>query len=235
MKSLAGFVLVILISAILFFLFLNNFSVNQAVSRLNFALRGLVNSDFSYENFQKLILVQEKFNLLSQIGQNNSPFKNENNLIAVDIYSRYPFNDQAKLVVNAGSADGLRTGLPVLATEGVLLGKIVRTEKHLSEIQTIFDPAWRSTVGIGPQKIQALLKGGLTSSLYLIEPTAEIAEGMAVVNLMPDFPYGLLLGRLANLKKTPAQPWISGELEPLYDLNKLNRVLVVTDHYLINE
>lgn len=235
MKSLAGFVIVLLILGILFFLVINNFAVNRAVSRLGFALKGLVDPDFNYGRFQELVLAQEKFNLLSESNPNGFPSRNENNLITTDIYSYYPFNDRAKLVINAGSADGLKIGLPVLAAEGVLLGKIIRVGKHLSEVQTIFDPAWRSTVGIGAQKIPALLNGSLTPVLDLIEPTAEIKEGMTVINLTPDFPYGLLLGRVANFKKTPAQPWISGQLEPFYDLTKLNRALVVTDHYLINE
>lgn len=235
MKSLAGFVIVLLILAILFFLFLNNFAINQAINRLNFALRGLINPDFSYESFQEMILAQKKLDLVCDSDSAKSPFKNENNLVAVDIYSRYPFNDRAKLVIDAGSADGLKTGFPVLAAEGALLGKIIGVEKHLSEVQTIFDPAWRSVAGIGPQKIQALLSGGRTPVLDLIEPTAEIEEGATVINLAPDFPYGLLLGRIINFKKTPVQPWISGQLEPLYDLSKLNRVIVVTDHYLTNE
>lgn len=220
----------IFVSAILLLLILNNFAINRLINRFIFILKSLNDANLSYERFQELILIEEKFNLLAKNNSHNFPFRNDNNLLTVSIYSYYPFNDRSKIIINAGSVDGLKVGWPVLAAEGVLLGKITKVGKHLSEVQTIFDPTWRSTVGIGAQKVPALLNGGLTPIFDLIEPTAEIEEGMMVINLTPDFPYGLLLGRVANFKKTPAQPWISGQLDTFYNITNLNRLLVVTDH-----
>ncbi|MDP2705635.1 MAG: rod shape-determining protein MreC [bacterium] len=145
------------------------------------------------------------------------------------IYSRYPFADHSFLIVDLGAKDGIVEGMPVLVKERILLGKIVKVKSSFSEIQTIFDPAWRSSAGIGSQRTKALLIGGLTPDLELIEPTAIVNDGDSIINISPDFPFGLVIGKLKNLDKPLSQPWFKAELEVSFDINSLKEVLIITD------
>lgn len=147
------------------------------------------------------------------------------------VYSSYPFNDQAKIVINKGSRDGLREGMTVLAAPGILFGKITAVKKDLSEVQTIFDPAWRSSVGIGSAKTRALLVGGNQPALDLIVKDNLPSAGETVINLSPDYPYGLAVGRVGKIKNTQVEPWATASLEVVYNPNALNEVLILIGRY----
>ena len=149
--------------------------------------------------------------------------------LPAQIYSRYPFNDRNLIVINAGSANGLREGLPVLAREGILLGRVSSVKRTQSEIQTIFDSNWRSSVGIGNTRIKAVLKGGFTPKLELIAKDEEILQGDDIFNLSPDFPLNLKIGNIKNLESTTDNLWRSANLEIPYKIDELNEVLLVLD------
>lgn len=149
--------------------------------------------------------------------------------LPAQIYSRYPFNDRNLIVINVGSADDLREGLPVLAREGILLGRVSSVKRTQSEIQTIFDSNWRSSVGIGNTRIKAVLKGGFTPKLELIAKDEEILQGDDIFNLSPDFPLNLKIGNIKNLESTTDNLWRSANLEIPYKIDELNEVLLVLD------
>lgn len=189
----------------------------------------LKNLEYDRE-FQNLKLENEV--LKFQLGQltQGAVVAGEENLLMAALYSSYPFNDQARLIINLGFNGGLDVGMPVLAAKGVLLGRVTEVKKNLSEVQTIFDPIWRSSVGIGNAKIKALLVGGNIPRLTLIAKETMPAAGEDVLNFSPEYPYGLFLGRILEVDYNSAEPWASASLETFYNLNALDQVLVVTDH-----
>lgn len=217
-KFLAFFILILFLAALIFFRdsFYNLFFSFEKESTLDYEK---LYQELSGENeyLRSLIDTQEKNDSLPA------------SLRSARIYSRYPFADHSFLIVDLGSKDGVAEDMPVLAKEGLLLGKVIRTKDSFSEIQTIFDPAWRSSVGIGSQKTKALLTGGLTPGLELIEPTAIVNDADSIANISPDFPFGLVLGKLKNLDKPASQPWFKAELETAFDINSLKEVLIITD------
>lgn len=188
-----------------------------------FGLGGSPTADLAARNLE---LAGENEYLRSLMAEQKIKEDSSDSLRLARIYSRYPFADRSVLIINQGAAGGIREGMPVLAAKGILLGKIIKVKKSFSEVQTIFDPAWRSSVGVGSQKTKALLMGGSAPILDLIEPTAIVNDNDPVINLSPDFPYGLAVGQLINLDKPVAQPWFRGELEPFFDLIALKEVLV---------
>ncbi len=157
--------------------------------------------------------------------------------VEAKVYSRYPFNDRRSVVVNLGGKDGIRKGMPVLAREGVLLGKVKSVFGRQSLVETIFDPAWRSSAIIGGPGgsgessvgVKALVEGGINPSLTLISKESIIVPGDRVWNISPEFPFGLLLGELSKVKPTSDDIWLAAELHTLYDFEDLTKVLIVTN------
>lgn len=217
-KFLAFFVLVLFLAALIFFRdsFYNLFFSFEKEPALDYE-KLYRESSGENEYLHSLLAAKEKNDSLPT------------SLRSGRIYSRYPFADHSFLIVDLGSKDGIAEDMPVLAKEGLLLGRVIKTRVSFSEIQTIFDPAWRSSVGIGPQKTKALLTGGLTPNLELIEPTAIVNDGDSIANISPDFPFGLVVGKLKNLDKPLSQPWFKAELATAFDINSLKEVLIITD------
>lgn len=146
-----------------------------------------------------------------------------------NVYSKYPYNDEGTLVVDVGSADGIKAGMPVMASEGVLLGKIIAVRRTQSEVITIFSPNWKSSAGIGLSGAKAVVEGGITPTLDLIPRGVDVKEGEDVVNLSPDYPFRAYLGTLEQMVAVPNDIWRRAELSVPYRFEELNTVLVVID------
>ncbi len=150
--------------------------------------------------------------------------------LTVRVFSRYPLSDRGLLTIDQGSANGLRVGMPVLATEGILLGKIQSVTRLQSEVVTIFDPSWRSGVVVGAARTKAVLTGGATPQLNLLPKDAPVAVGDMVQSIAPDFPLDLLVGSVSDVESAVQDPWRTGSVEVSYDPENLNSVVVLTTY-----
>jgi len=150
--------------------------------------------------------------------------------LTAQIYSRYPFNDNQILIVDAGSQNGVREGWPVLAAENHLLGKIIKVKASASEVRTIFSSDWRSAVKIGPQGIEALLKGGRQPKLELIPAGAQINLDDEVFSASPDLPMNLFIGKVGEINSQPTASLQEVKLKTDYDPSQIRKVFIVTDY-----
>ncbi|MDI6820672.1 MAG: rod shape-determining protein MreC [Patescibacteria group bacterium] len=145
------------------------------------------------------------------------------------VYSRYPFNDRARLIIDLGLRDGIKEGMPIVLMPGVILGKVIEVKKNQSEVITLFDPEWRSSVAIGLLRAKALLKGGKEPKLELIPRDIQLKEGDDVLNISPELPMNFSLGSLNNLSEAPHEVWRTADLETNYNPEIIEEVLVVFD------
>jgi cell shape-determining protein MreC len=145
----------------------------------------------------------------------------------VPVYSRYPYGVSGLLMIAAGSDDGILEGFPVLVTPGTLLGKVTRVEQKRSEVMTIWNPAWRSSVRFATSDTKALLQGGESPLLTLIPRGKEPAEHTRVVSVDPAFPFGLFMGARGAMREDEAEPWRTASLEMPYNESDLEEVLVL--------
>lgn len=145
----------------------------------------------------------------------------------VPVFSRYPYGAEGLLTIAAGANEGIKEGFPVLATPGTLLGKVTRVERTRSEVTTIFNPSWRSSVRFGASDTKALLEGGESPRLTLIPRGKELAEHTRVVNIDPAFPFGLFVGTSGALVDEAAEPWRAAPLQAPYQEADLGEVLVL--------
>jgi cell shape-determining protein MreC len=133
----------------------------------------------------------------SRIGITESKAK----FVAGDVFSRYPLNLKDQILVDVGSADGVKFGGAAIS-DGILVGKVVGVSGDTSVIQTVFDPSFSIAVRIGKSKTDALLRGGVEPKLTLIPKTSVVEVGDAVYSASKDFEYGLPLGVLGPIGPT---------------------------------
>lgn len=160
--------------------------------------------------------------------QNREGVETEGNLEA-KVYSRYPLNDRASLIISGGQKASVEKGMPVVTKEGVLVGSVEKTKRKQSEVKTIFDPLWKTGVTIGSEKVKGVLRGGSLVRVELVPRDAKIEEGDVVVNVSSDIPMGVPIGSIGKIQTKEGSTWITAEVVVPYELEELNEVVIIRD------
>lgn len=146
--------------------------------------------------------------------------------IRAPLYSSYPFNTNNQLLAGAGSTSGVLSGASVFAAPDVFLGQVTSVDARRATIRTIFDPGWELPVRIGEGKVDALLIGGQEPRLTLISKRKPLIGGEPVYLASRDFPYGLLLGTVAELRQSKESLFLEGRLLTTYTISDLSEVYI---------
>lgn len=145
------------------------------------------------------------------------------------VYSRYPSNDRSSVVIDIGSEDGVSPGMPAMIRDSVLFGKVRSVSRTQSEIETVFSPRWKNSVGVGERLAKAVLEGSGVPSVGLISKDDSISLGDRVVNLSPDFPLYAYIGSVSSTSSSPNDVWQSAAIEVPYSLQEIDRVNIIVD------
>lgn len=143
-------------------------------------------------------------------------------------------------IINFGTKDNIKEGLAVIANDGYLVGKIIKTEADYSYFLPIFDNHFLTSVDFlsndinqsAEQKtISGLAQGkyGLSVEADFIPLEKNIKVGDLVVTsgLEEGIPRGLILGEIENIKKNPEQPFQAAIIKPAISLEDLRVVTVL--------
>ncbi len=235
MSSFRVLVLGLVLILVLGSAFLGRTAIAGFFSNLHLIFAGAGDPGFSYANFKNL--ETENAGLKMELA-NYERLKNATGtivlggryaIVSAEVYSDYPWNDYSAIAIGAGSRDGLKPGMPVVAAGGALIGKIKTVAGTQSEVETIFDPAWRSAVAIGAGRVKALLSGGTAPSLSLVPKNSGVLAGDAVTSIASDLPMDLPVGQVASISETPSGLWASAQAALPWDPGNLNMVYVITN------
>jgi cell shape-determining protein MreC len=149
---------------------------------------------------------------------------------SVKVFSSYPFNDQNLISISNGEISGIQKDQAIAAAPGILLGRVIKTNKNTALVRTIFDKDFTAAVKIGENKVNALLKGGVPPTLEMIEKNKDIKNGEIVYNADPSYPYGFKLGEAQMTEAKNADTaglFKKAFLKTDYNLSSLGEVLVI--------
>jgi rod shape-determining protein MreC len=141
------------------------------------------------------------------------------------VYSRYPLNFKNELLVNAGLKDGVAVGAAA-TFQGILIGEVEKVFEDTSVVETVFDSRFKLPVRVGNGGAQSLLAGGSAPAATLIPRAADISAGDVVYSASADFPYGLPIGEIADIKISSDQLFKEASLKFSYDINSVGAVLI---------
>lgn len=181
---------------------------------------------------ENLRLKQENQNLLAQLQKYQlSPKQSEQNLsdkyLSVKVFSTYPFNIKNTITVNAGEKNGIKKSMAATVGDNILLGQVKEVFEDYSVIQTIFDPDWQLSVRIGEAENNALLKGGNEPRVVLIEKEKQIQINDVVYSASQEFPYGLKIGEVAEIRQTAAGVFKEAVLKIPFNVGELREVKII--------
>lgn len=147
--------------------------------------------------------------------------------LSASVYSSFPLNHKHLIAINAGATDGVRVGMPVTLEGNILVGQIIEVSDSQSLVRTIFDKDWSLPARIGTAQHDALLVGGQDPKLTLIDKDQQINVGDVVVSAKKDFPYGLKVGEVAEVRDLVAHSFKEASLLFPYNFKDLRKVVVL--------
>jgi rod shape-determining protein MreC len=163
-------------------------------------------------------------------------------LLAVGVTARDGSNFSAELVIDAGTADGVREGMAVIAGgpggAGTLVGTVVEVGRDRARVRLVVDD--RSIVIGQDQETRALGElrgqagGGLTLVNVPVADAVEVGDAVVTAHITVEddasrHPGGLLVGRVRAVETDVNAVTKTAYVEPAVDGTALERLMVVLD------
>jgi rod shape-determining protein MreC len=156
----------------------------------------------------------------------------ENRYIAAQVIGRDPSPFLQYVLINRGSDDGLRRGMPVVTSQG-LVGRIAAVTAGAARVQLITDAGSTVNVRLEPSGAQAVLLGSATGdlSLDMIPQNAPIQIGDLVLTsgLGGNYPADIVIGQITNLRSRDTDLFQRASVQPAVDFSQLSIVLIITN------
>jgi rod shape-determining protein MreC len=137
------------------------------------------------------------------------------------------------LLIDKGRRHGLRSGMPVMAPDGIV-GQTIECALGTSKVLLIIDRNSAVDVMIQRSRTRGVLEGTSKSQVCLmkyVDRVADVAVGDRVITsgLGGIFPKGLLVGRVSSVVREGYGLFQKVEVTPHVDFHRLEEVLVVLD------
>ena len=156
----------------------------------------------------------------------------ENRYVAARVIGRDPSPFLQYVLINRGSDDGLRRGMPVVTSQG-LVGRVAAVTAGAARVQLITDTASAVNVRLEPSGAQAVLQGSATGDLSLDmipqEASVQIGELVLTSGLGGNYPADIVVGQVTNLRSRDTDLFQKASVQPAVDFRQMPIVLIITN------
>ena len=134
------------------------------------------------------------------------------------------------VIINRGSDDGLRRGMPVVTQNG-LAGRVTQVTAKSARVKLITDPSIKVNVRVQPSRSEAVLTGSLTGDISLeqIPQDAKVNPGDLILTsgLGGNYPPNIIVGQITGVRSQEYALFQSASVQPVTDFSQLEIVLVI--------
>jgi rod shape-determining protein MreC len=156
----------------------------------------------------------------------------ENRYQAAAVIARDPSPFLQYVIINRGSDDNLRRGMPVVTQQG-LIGRIAAVTAGAARVQLITDPSSTVNVRLEPSGAQAILQGQLTGEILLdmVPQDANVQPGDLVLTsgLGGGYPANILIGQISTIRSRDQEIFQRAAVQTMVDFSRINVVLVIVN------
>lgn len=156
----------------------------------------------------------------------------QNQYIAASVIGRDPSPFLHYIIIDHGSDDGIRYGMPVVTQQG-LVGRVDAVTASACRVQLITDPASVVNVRLQSLKTEAQLVGSVTGdiSLEMVSQNVVLKPGEILLTsgLGANYPADILVGQVVNVTKKENELFQTASVQPIVDFSTLRAVLVITN------
>ena len=156
----------------------------------------------------------------------------ENQYIAAAVIARDISPFMHYVIIDRGSDDGLRKGMPVITQQG-LVGSIAAVTAGAARVQLINDPGSSINVILQQSEIEAVLNGQITGEIELdmISQNAIVQPGDLVMTsgLGGKYPASIVIGQVVTIRSETYALFQTASVQPAVDFSQLEIVLIITN------
>lgn len=192
--------------------------------RLQDRVRSLQNEIISGQNTKR--------ELSSLLAQLRLPFAANISKVVGQVVARSTTNFSQTIEINKGSSSGLKTGMPVVGSGG-LIGRLVQVSASRSVVVLIQDPTSYVGVRFAKNGVVGLAQGGGYNHLLSIQyigTNVKVSPGSLVVTSGLQnsvFPPDIPVGKVVSAKTNPAALSQNIKVKPLVNADTLEFVSVL--------
>lgn len=161
----------------------------------------------------------------------------ENQYVAASVIGRDPSPFLHYIVIDKGSDDSLRRGMPVVTQQG-LAGRIDAVTSSAARVQLITDPSSAVNVQLQSTQTEAILTGSITGDIVLkmIPQDLVVQTGEVVLTsgLGGNYPANIFIGQVISVLHKENELFQEAAIQPLVDYKSLKAVLVITNFKQVN-
>lgn len=137
------------------------------------------------------------------------------------------------IIIDKGSADGVRVGMPVESSRG-LVGQVFRTTPNSAQVVLITDSSSAVPARLANSRATGILRGGgLGGSLAIdwidLKYQLEVGEVVQTSGLGGRFPPDLVIGRVIEVDRREAELFQRAVIQPAVDFDSLEVLFVISD------
>ena len=140
-------------------------------------------------------------------------------------------NYSSTFIINAGSNDGIKENMTVIADKG-LVGHVISVTEKTSKIQTLIDPSSSVSVVFSSSGDSAVCKGALKNgtlkATYISTETTILENDTIETSGMGGiYPKGIMVGTVTKIENTKNIIDRNAIVKPAVNFDKLETVLVI--------
>ncbi|HNT30450.1 MAG TPA: rod shape-determining protein MreC [bacterium] len=182
------------------------------------------------ENAQIEELQIENQHLREQLGLEQ---KQGYDTLNARVVAREPTGIVRVITVNRGQADGVAVRMPVVVSEGLLVGYISEVYEHSARITFLLDASLEVPARLQTSRVDGMVKGqelGQGLIMELIPQGVEVTRGNRIVTsgIGDIFPAGLLIGYVQAVYQAPDELFQKADVLPAVDFERLEQVVIIT-------
>ncbi|PJF34442.1 MAG: rod shape-determining protein MreC [Candidatus Thermofonsia Clade 1 bacterium] len=164
--------------------------------------------------------------------QNYRGANTDKQFLAATVIGRDTTGLLRSIILDRGSRDGVRVGMPVV-TELGLVGRIYRVGATTSQVQLITDTNSFVNARLQLTRAEGAVQGTAAGGLRMLYiPLAdEVRDGDSVVTsgIGGKFPRGILIGQVTSSRLDDSKLFKEAQVRSLIDFNRLEIVLIITN------
>lgn len=150
--------------------------------------------------------------------------------VAANVVGRSPSLWNSLMVIDKGSVEGLKQGMPVVNASGVV-GKLTEVGENTSKVMLLTDPQFSVAALVQRPRESSVISGTLQGvcRMRYINENAQVRVGDKVVTskLSSFFPEGLMIGEIIQVRKSSNDPSPEALVEPAVSVSQIEEVLVI--------
>ncbi len=159
--------------------------------------------------------------------KDQSPFK----LIAADVVGKNLNLLRNTVTVNVGSADSVKTDMPIISEMG-LVGKIIATSEHYAVGQLMINKDFRASAKVQRSRVDGVIAwdGGDVVRLKNVSKMQDVKEGDVVItsDYSNIFPRNIRIGYISKISEGSGSLFKDIEVTPGVDFPSLEQVFIIS-------